>query len=55
MKTLYVMLGIIAVAIMVIAVLTAVIILLAKEIRRWRLRVAFLESEIKRSDKEMLQ
>lgn len=55
MKTLYVMLGIIAVAIMVIAVLTAVIILLTKEIRRWRLRVAFLESEIKRSDKEMLQ
>lgn len=55
MKTLYILLGIIAVAIIIIAVLVAVITLLAKEIKRWRLRVAFLESEIRRSDKEMLQ
>lgn len=55
MKTLYVLVGIIAVAIMIIAVLVVVITLLTKEIRRWRLIVAFLESEIKRSDKEMLQ
>ena len=55
MKTLYVLLDIVAVAIIIIAALTAVIVLLAKEIRRWRLRVAFLESEIKRNNREMLQ
>lgn len=55
MKALYVLLGIIAAAIIIIAVLTAIIVLLIKEIKRWRLRVAFLESEIRRSDKEMVQ
>ena len=55
MKTFFILVGIVAVCIIVIAVLGAVIGLLCKEIRRWRLRVAFLESEIRRSDKEMLQ
>lgn len=55
MKTFFILVGIIAVCIMVIAVLGAVIGLLCKEIRRWRLKVAFLESEIRRNDKEMLQ
>lgn len=55
MKTFCILVGIIAVCIMVIAVLGAVIGLLCKEIRRWRLKVAFLESEIRRSDREMLQ
>lgn len=40
---------------MLIAMLIATIVLLVKEIKRLRLVVDFLDSEIKRNDKEMLQ
>ena len=55
MEIFRIMVGIIAVCIMIIGVLTAIIILLCKEIRRWRFKVAYLESEMRRNNKEMLQ
>lgn len=41
--------------VIVIAIMSGIIAALVSEIRRWRLKVAYLESEIKRNDKEMLQ
>lgn len=51
--------GILAIVIVVLLLLLsitiAIIFELVKEIRRWRLKVAYLESDAMRNDKEMLQ
>lgn len=50
-----IILSIIAGLILICAVLVGVICALIKEIRRWRIKCMYLETEMKRSDKEMLQ
>lgn len=51
--------GILAIVIVVLlfllSITIAIIFELVKEIRRWRLKVAYLETAIKRNDEEMLQ
>ena len=50
-----IILSIIAGLILICAVLVGVICALVKEIRRWRIKCMYLETEMKRSDREMLQ
>lgn len=50
-----IILSIIAGLILICAVLVGVICALIKEIRRWRIKCMYLETEMKRSDKEMTQ
>ena len=51
--------GILAIVIVVLlfllSITIAIIFELVKEIRRWRLKVVYLETAIKRNDEEMLQ
>lgn len=53
------LIGILAIVIVVLlfllSITIAIIFELVKEIRRWRLKVAYLESDAKRNNEEMLQ
>ena len=50
-----IILSIIVGLVLVCAVLVGMICALVKEIRRWRIKCMYLETEMKRSDREMLQ
>lgn len=50
-----IILSIIAGLILICAILTGVICALVREVRRWRIKCMYLETEMQRSDREMLQ
>lgn len=50
-----IILSIIAGLILICAVLVGVICALVREVRRWRIKCMYLETEMQRSDREMLQ
>lgn len=50
-----IILSIIAGLILICAILVGVICALVREVRRWRIKCMYLETEMQRSDREMLQ
>lgn len=50
-----IILSIIAGLVLICAILVGVICALVREIRRWRIKCMYLETELQRSDREMLQ
>lgn len=47
--------SIIAGLVLICAILTGVICALVREVRRWRIKCMYLETEMQRSDREILQ